>query len=132
VGELSDELNALSGRVIGAAIAVHSALGAGYAESVYEEALCVELEFRGIAVERQVVVSLSYRGRPIGTQRLDLVAANAIVLELKAVEHLAEIHFAQLLSYLKATRLQLGLLLNFNVPSLRTGIRRVINTPERR
>lgn len=132
MGELSDELNALSGRVIGAAIAVHSALGAGYAESVYEEALCVELEFRGIAVERQVVVSLSYRGRPIGTQRLDLVAANAIVLELKAVEHLAEIHFAQLLSYLKATRLQLGLLLNFNVPSLRTGIRRVINTPERR
>ena len=114
--------------VIGAAITVHRALGAGYIESVYEEAMCVELDFLNISYHRQYKIAVQYREHPIGEGRLDLLIADVLPVELKAVEMLAPIHQAQLLSYLKMTGFQLGLLINFNVPILKHGIKRVILT----
>jgi len=108
---------------------VHGVLGPGFLESAYEEALCVELLLRGIKFARQVPIGVEYKGQKIGEARLDLLVNKSLVVELKAVEELAPIHFAQILSYLKATRLHLGLLITFNVPLLRQGIRRVIHTP---
>jgi GxxExxY protein len=122
----SAELNALSHAVIGAAIEVHRTLGPGFLESVYEEALCVELKLRGISFESQVEVGVQYKGEPVGVGRLDILVAGALIVELKAVETLAPIHEAQLLSYLKATGHRLGLLMNFNIPVLRNGLKRII------
>ncbi len=124
--EPSPELDELARKVIGAAIAVHRALGPGYLESVYEEALCVELEFQTLPFQRQYKIAVQYRGRPVGEGRLDLLVAEMLPVELKAVEMLAPIHQAQMLSYLKMTGFQLGLLINFNVPVLKQGIKRVI------
>jgi len=118
----------LAHAVIGAAIAVHRALGPGYVESVYEEAVCVELDFQSVPYQRQYKIAVQYRGRPVGEGRLDLLVAKILPVELKAVEALAPIHQAQLLSYLKMTGFQLGLLINFNVPVLKQGIKRVILT----
>ncbi|MGH7281367.1 MAG: GxxExxY protein [Polyangiaceae bacterium] len=127
--EPSAELDQLAHRVIGAAIQVHRLLGPGFLESVYEEALCVELALRGIRFARQVPIGVKYKGQTVGDARLDLLVDDSLVLELKAVEGLAPIHVAQLLSYLKATRLRLGLLITFNVAMLRAGIKRVILNP---
>jgi GxxExxY protein len=127
--EPSVELDELAHRVIGAAIEVHCILGPGFLESVYEDALCVELTLRDIEFGRQVPVGVQYKGQRVGEARLDLLVGEKLVVELKAVEGLAPIHVAQVLSYLKATRLQLGLLISFNVTLLRHGIRRVIYTP---
>ena len=126
--EPSTELDLLAHKVIGAAIAVHRALGPGYIESVYEEAMCVELDFQSVPFQRQFAIAVQYRGHPVGEGRLDLLVAKILPVELKAVEALAPIHQAQLLSYLKMTGLQLGLLINFNVPVLKQGIKRVILT----
>jgi GxxExxY protein len=126
--EPSKEVDDLARKVIGAAIEVHRALGPGYTENVYEEALCIEIENQGIPFERQVKVAVEYKGRKIGEGRLDLLVAKILPVELKAVESLAAIHQAQLISYLKMTHLQLGLLINFNVPVLKQGIKRVIFT----
>ncbi len=115
--------------VIGAAIEVHRVLGPGFLESVYEEALAVELSLRGVPFRRQVPVAMHYKGRPIGQARLDLIVAYRVVVELKAVEQLAPVHVSQVVSYLKATRLRHGLLITFNVPVLRLGIKRVVHTP---
>jgi GxxExxY protein len=114
--------------VIGAAIEVHRVLGPGLLESVYEEALAIELELRGIPFQRQMAIELQYKGRPIGQARLDLLVAGSLVVELKAVEHLAAVHTAQVLSYLRATRHRRGLLITFNVPVLRLGIKRLVYT----
>ena len=114
--------------VIGAAIEVHRQLGPGFLESVYEEALCVELTDREIFSERQKEIGVLYKERPIGKHRIDLLVGQSLIVELKTVEALAEIHKAQVISYLKATRLSLGLLINFNVPILRNGIQRLIYT----
>ncbi len=127
--EPSTELDELAYAVIGAAIEVHRLLGPGYLESVYEEALCVELTLRGIRFARQLPIGVQYKGRKVGEARLDLVVDDSLVVELKAVEGVAPIHVAQILSYLKATRLRLGLLISFNVTTLRRGIKRVIYTP---
>ena len=127
--EPSVELDELAHRVIGAAIEVHRVLGPGFLESVYEEALCVELAARRIGFTRQVPVGVDYKGRRVGEARLDLVVDNRVVVELKAVESIAPIHVAQVLSYLKATELRLALLITFNVTVLRRGIRRLIHTP---
>lgn len=116
----------LAHAVIGAAIEVHRHLGPGFLESVYEEALCVELADRKIPFERQQEISVLYKDREIGNQRLDLVVGRTLIVELKAVAEFAEIHKAQMISYLKATGLPLGLLINFNVPVLKNGIQRVI------
>ena len=110
-----------------AALEVDQILGPGYLESVYEEALSVELALRGVGFERQIPVALSYKRVPIGHGRLDLLVADRLIVELKAVENTQPIHLAQLLSYLKATRRRLGLLINFNVRWLRQGIRRVVH-----
>ena len=126
-GGADEEVEGLAHAVIGAALEVHRLLGPGYLEAVYEEALCVELRIRGILFARQLIVSVSYKGQPVGEGRIDLLVHDALVVELKAVEALAPIHMAQILSYLKATSCKLGLLINFNVPALRQGgIRRVI------
>ena len=120
----------LARAVIGAAIEVHRQLGPGFLESIYEEALCVELENRQIPFERQKEISVLYKGRQIGVQRIDLLVGQTLIVELKTVEALAEIHKAQVISYLKATRLSLGLLINFNVPILKDGIERIVYTNE--
>ena len=112
-------------KVIGAAIEVHRQLGPGYLESVYEEALAVELTLRGIPFARQVGFALDYKGHKIGEGRMDLLVDSCLVVELKAVEELAPIHTAQTISYLKATKHRLALLINFNVPVLKAGIKRI-------
>ena len=95
-------------------------------ESVYEEALCIELAERKIPFARQASVDLSYKGRHIGKGRLDLLIGDAVIVELKAVEKLDEVHQAQLITYLKLTGRRLGLLVNFNVPVLKQGIKRLV------
>ncbi len=124
--EPDQELDQLAHAVIGAAIEVHRHLGPGYLECVYEEALAVELEMRGVAFERQMPFAVVYKRKQIGEGRLDLFVEKRLVVELKAVEILAPIHKAQLISYLKANECMLGLLINFNVEMLRDGIQRVV------
>jgi GxxExxY protein len=114
--------------VIGAAIEVHRHLGPGFLESVYEEALSVELSDQRIPFERQKEIGVLYKDREIGKHRIDLLVGKLLIVELKTVDALAEIHKAQVISYLKASRLSLGLLINFNVPVLKNGIQRVVYT----
>jgi GxxExxY protein len=120
------QLDRLAYQVIGAAIEVHRLLGPGFLESVYEEAMCIELALREIAFTRQHQVTIDYKGRPVGQGRLDILVAESLVVELKAVEALAPIHSAQMISYLRITKRQLGLLINFKVAILRDGIRRIV------
>ena len=120
------DVNELSGKVIGAAIEVHKILGPGLLESAYEECLCHELGLRAIRFERQKELPIEYKGTSLDCgYRLDIVVANRVIIELKACETLEAIHEAQLLTYLKLTGLKLGLLINFNVPVLKEGIRRL-------
>jgi GxxExxY protein len=120
--------DSITRRVIGAAIEVHRVLGPGLLESIYEEALCVELALAHIPFERQVPMKVHYKRHEIGAAKLDLLVGGQLVVELETVESIAPVHVAQLLSYLKINHLKLGLLLNFNVAELRHGIKRVINT----
>jgi GxxExxY protein len=122
---VTESLDALTAKVIGAAIEVHRVLGPGFAEAVYEEALCVELADRGLPFVRQAGVAIVYKGQPVGHGRIDLLVDGQLVVELKVSAN-APLHVAQVLSYLKATGLRLGLLLNFNVTTLRQGIQRVV------
>jgi GxxExxY protein len=126
--EPSEELNKLAYAVIGAAIEVHRLLGPGHLESVYRDALCVELKLRGLQVAREFAYALDYKGHAVGSGRLDLLVEGQLVVELKACEHLAPVHTAQILSYLRCTGRQLGLLINFNVALLQDGIKRVISS----
>jgi GxxExxY protein len=122
------EASLLTGQIISAAIEVHRILGPGLLESAYEECLCRELHRRGINFERQVDLPIDYKGYRIESgYRLDLVVDHRVVVELKAVRQLEKIHEAQLLTYLKLTGLNLGLLLNFNVVLLKEGIKRLVN-----
>jgi len=130
--EIGQAVNELSNVVIGAAIEVHRTLGPGLLESVYEEALCIELKLRGMPFVRQALVPVTYKGHAAGEMRLDLLVGNTLIVELKAVDELAQVHSAQLLSYLRLTGHQLGLLINFNVPLLRSGIKRLaLSKPNR-
>ena len=122
-------LDRLAHQVIGAALEVHRALGPGYLESVYEEAMRVELRRQGIPHVRQARFGTIYKGEVVGEHRIDILVDDELIVELKAVDALAPIHTAQVISYLKAGALQLGLLINFNVPVLKQGIRRVIWNP---
>ena len=115
----------LTEQIIGAAIEVHRVLGPGLLESIYEEALCAEFEIRGIPFQRQVEGVVQYKGREIKGQRVDLLVEGNVVVELKAVAALQDVAMAQVLSYLKATGLKRGLLINFGVPRLVDGIKRV-------
>src|SRR5438270_1290189 len=119
------ELNQITREVIGAAIEVHRQLGPGLLESSYRECLCRELVLRGIPFEREKPLPLEYKGIHLGCgYRLDLLVAGAVVVEIKSVEALAPIHDAQLLTYLRIGGWRLGLLINFNVAVLKSGIHR--------
>jgi len=124
--EPGEALDELAHAVIGAAIEVHRNLGAGFQESVYEKALCVELKLRGIPFERQRAVKIDYKGHEVGTGVIDLLVGGKLVVELKTVEELLPVHSAQVISYLKAIGSKLGLLLNFKAAVLKHGIRRVV------
>jgi GxxExxY protein len=116
----------LTERIIGCALEVHRRLGPGLLENVYESALCIELRVNELAFTRQCGIPLYYRGELISEHRPDLIVEGQIVVEVKSVEKLAPIHWAQVLTYLRVTGLKVGLLLNFNSPRLRAGTRRVV------
>jgi GxxExxY protein len=115
----------LTQKIIGAAIEVHKNLGCGLLESIYEEALCYELEIREVKFQRQVEIDVIYKGRVIKGQRIDLLVEDEVIIEIKSVSRLPEIATAQTLSYLKATGLKRGLLINFGEKRLVDGIKRV-------
>ena len=122
------EYNRLTRRVIGAAMNVHRTLGPGLLESAYQHCLAIELQEERIAFEQQVALALSYRGHVLDcSYRLDFVVERCLVLEIKAVESLAPIHQAQLLSYLRMGGYKVGLLINFHESLLKNGLRRVVN-----
>jgi GxxExxY protein len=118
------ELNRLTERIIGCAIEVHRHMGPGLLESVYESAMCIELELAGLAHERQKVVPVVYKGHLIGEHRLDLLVEDAVIVELKSVERFDPLFQAQVMSYLKLTGKPVGLLINFNTRLLKEGIHR--------
>jgi GxxExxY protein len=124
--EPSRELEFFAHEVIGAAIEVHRLLGPGFLESVYEEAFSIEMNMGEIPFTRQVVVGVNYKDNIVGKGKLDFLIGGQLIVELKAVEILAPIHSAQLLSYLKTTGFHLGLLINFNTLLLKSGLRRII------
>ncbi len=123
-----EENDPLTQTVIGLAIEVHKRLGPGLLESAYEACLCYELSEKGISFDRQVDLPVSYKSIEIGAgYRLDIVAENKLIIELKTVERILPVHEAQLLTYLKLSGIQTGLILNFNSAVLRDGIRRLVN-----
>jgi GxxExxY protein len=121
-------INSITESIISAAIAVHRELGPGLLESAYESCLVYELLQQGLTVERQKALPVTYRGVKIDCgYRIDLLVEDAVIVELKAVESIDPIHEAQLLSYLKLSGYQIGLLINFNVRMLKQGIKRLVN-----
>jgi GxxExxY protein len=124
----AEQVNSVTSRVIGACIEVHRALGPGLLESAYEACLCHELSLMSVNFERQRPLPVRYKELRLNlAYRLDLVVENVVVVELKAVDLPLPVHQAQLLTYLKLTGLPAGLLVNFNSPTIRTGIKRVVN-----
>ena len=124
---MTKQLNRITEAVIGAAMAVHRELGPGLLESAYEACLAFELVERGLSVERQKALPVKYRGVNVDCgYRIDLLVEGKVIIELKAVERLEPIHEAQLLSYLKLSGCKVGLLINFNVKVLKSGIRRLV------
>lgn len=123
--ENTEEDGYWSGVIIGAAIEVHRILGPGLLESAYEECLAYELSSKDVPFERQVAVPVVYKGEKLDCGfRVDLIIAKQVVVELKSIERLLPVHDAQLITYLRLTRIPIGLILNFNVHSMRDGIRR--------
>lgn len=121
-------INVLTREIIGAAISVHEELGPGLMESAYEACMVHELTHRGLRVERQKPLPVVYRGLALECgYRLDLLVEESVVVELKSVEMIERIHCKQLLTYLKLSKMQVGLLINFNVERLREGIKRIVN-----
>jgi GxxExxY protein len=127
IGSLPADLEEIAHRVIGCELRVHTALGPGFKESIYQEAMCLEMNASGLSFEREKPIVVRYRDWDIPGQRLDLVVEGRIVVELKAVRRLKEVHRRQVVSYLKAANLRLGIVMNFNTNHLRQGIKRVIN-----
>jgi GxxExxY protein len=122
------ELNEISGQIIGAALKIHSAIGPGVLESVYQTCLLHELQQCGLTVKSQVALPVVYENLRLDSgYRIDLIVEDKIIVELKCVETLLPIHKAQLLTYLRLANKPLGLLLNFNVVHLRDGIKRILN-----
>jgi GxxExxY protein len=121
-----EEVDELTEAIIGALIEVHRVLGPGLTEIMYENAVCNELKLRSIKYARQVPVAVEYKGKSIGDTRLDIVVEDKLILELKACETLNSVHRAQVICYLRATKLKIGLLVNFNVSILKDGIKRVV------
>jgi GxxExxY protein len=124
---LPQRTEALATELVGAAFSVHSELGPGLLESIYERCLCHELSLRGITYEQQVVVPFAYKDLVIeGGLRLDLILDRQIIVELKAVEQVVTVHRAQVLTYMKLAGYRLGFLINFNVPTIKQGIERLV------
>ena len=119
-------LKEITGKIISCALEVHSTLGPGLLESVYEEALAQEFALRKISNIRQKEISLRYKGKDIGWHRIDYLVEDEVIVELKAVETLPRIYEAQVLTYLRALDKRVGLLINFNVVRLKDGIKRLI------
>lgn len=123
-----NQLNEISGKVIGAAIEVHRQLGPGLLESAYSACLFHELGLRGLEVKQEVAIPVFDKGIKVDCgYRLDLLVERQVIVELKAIEKILPIHEAQILTYLKLCQLQLGLIINFNVPILKQGIKRFLN-----
>ncbi|MBU0714134.1 MAG: GxxExxY protein [Verrucomicrobia bacterium] len=117
----------LTEQIIGAAIEVHKHWGPGLYEEIYERSMCVELRLRHISFENQLSLPLIYKGERVGDDlRLDFVVQHKVVVELKAVAQLEAIHEAQLLTYMKLTKCRVGLLINFNVSTLKQGLKRMV------
>ena len=123
---LPPELEELVRRTIGALLAVHRELGSGMSEAVYAAATRLELSERGIRFETEKSCPVRYRGRVLCHQRLDLFVDQRLIIEIKSVERLHPVHVAQVVSYLRLTGARIGLLVNFNVPVLKQGIRRIV------
>ena len=125
--EIESDLRSLTGVIIDSALKVHRAFGPGLLESAYEQCLAHELTLRSVQVRRQVALPIEYEGlRLDAAYRLDLVVGESVIVEVKSVEALSRLHEAQLLTYLKISRMNVGLLINFNVDLLKNGIRRLI------
>ena len=123
-----NKLLSLSNTIIGAAIEVHKELGPGLLESVYEDCLKVELEMKGLNVKTQIDLPLIYKGMDTGKNyRIDMLVDDSFIVELKAVEEIRPLHEVQLVTYLKLADIKMGLLINFNVPKLKYGIKRKLN-----
>lgn len=123
---LDDETEKYVFETMACGFAVHKVIGPGYGESIYANAFCVELLARKIPFEREKPFVVKYRDRPVGTHRLDLIVRERIVVELKAVKMLKRVHEAQVLAYLKASRLPIALLMNFGGATLKEGLRRIV------
>ncbi len=123
----TQENDRITGEIIGAAIEVHRELGPGLLESIYEEALCIELSLRGINFVRQAEIDIVYKGRVLKGQRIDLIVEGEVIVELKSLSKLPDIAMAQTLSYLKAAGLKRGLIINFGEKRLIDGVKRVSN-----
>lgn len=121
-----EEINALTQKIIGCAIEVHRRLGPGLLESIYEKALCIELEHNGLKFERQKNINIDYRNKSLGNYKIDVLVENEVVLELKSVERNDPVFEAQLLSYMKLGNYKIGLLINFNKELVKQGISRKI------
>ena len=123
---LEPEADRMMSHVIGCAIAVHRALGPGFVESIYRKAMCVELDARRLQYEVERPIRVAYRGVEIPGQRVDLIVGGLIIVELKAVARIDRVHVGQVISYLKTTGLRGGLLINFRVPLLVRGLKRIV------
>ncbi len=123
---LIESLNEITEKIIGCAIEVHRNLGPGLLESIYENALCFELNQINVKYEKQLKIPIVYKGLSLGECRLDILVENEIIVEIKAVDRHDRVFEAQMLTYLKVTGKKLGLLMNFNVPVLKNGIKRII------
>ncbi|MFA6563717.1 MAG: GxxExxY protein [Verrucomicrobiia bacterium] len=129
---IPDEVEKMATAVVDAAFEVHTELGPGLLETAYESCFAHELALRGIAYQRQLPVPLNYKGKLIEVGfRADIVVGGKLLIELKAVEQLAPVHKAQVVTYLKLMRLPLGLLINFNEVLIKNGIRRILNFPKK-
>jgi GxxExxY protein len=123
-----DQLEIIAREIVQSSFYVHKIMGPGLLESIYQVCLSEELAYRGIWVDKEVCVPIYYRNKPVPKEfRIDLLVEKEIILEIKAIESIAPVHVAQLLSYLKLADKWLGFLLNFNVPVMKDGIRRIVN-----
>ncbi len=127
-GDVPQQWNRVTDHILAAAFKVHSVLGPGLLERLYEEALAYELTRRGVPFERQKRVRVRYEDIEVGEQVIDLLVADLVIVELKSVEKVLDVHLATLVSYMRATRMPLGLIINFNTPSLKSGIYRRVLT----
>ncbi|HOO73506.1 MAG TPA: GxxExxY protein [Spirochaetota bacterium] len=126
MGDIDVDINNITEKIIACAIEVHKNLGPGLLESVYERALCYEFQANDIRYDCQIAIPIIYKGLNLGDYRLDLLVEDEVIVELKAVDRIEPVFDAQLLTYLKVTGKKVGLIINFNTPALKDGIKRMI------